>query len=166
MAIPLDRADRPPSRVPITVHPTRGSSGPDGPVVDQLMAAIARRDPNAFATLYRILAPHLNHELNALLGDPVQVRSVLWGSFVEVWWLARHRRTDSGTGRDWITTIVDRRTAEQRRLAQAGPAAPWQSAINHARVQQHHTELAALLAAPARPARRPRRSSRHRLPGQ
>jgi hypothetical protein len=145
---------RPP--VSIDAHHLACIDGPDPGVVDRLVDDVAGRDTAAFATLYRVLGPHLLRGILSRLPDPAQAGPVLCGTFVEVWRMARHHApapapgtgtgTGTGTGHNWVTAIATRRATEQSRIGATAPGS-WQAAISHARTQQHHAELAALLAA-------------------
>jgi hypothetical protein len=156
----LSRPHPRPRRVPIAVRAPNGP-GPHDAVVERLVDAVARCVPHAFGTLYRVLAPHLLQQIRTWLSEPAMARGVLWGTFVEVSWMARHHSPATGTGRAWITAVAARRAAEQDRLCSAADAS-WQATLGRTRDEQNRAALCALLSAP--PGRRPHRRGPRRSP--
>ena len=131
--------------VSIDAHHDACIDRPDPGVVDRLIDDVAGRDTAALATLYRILGPHLLRGILSHLPDPADASSVLCGTFIEVWRMTRHHAPARGTGHKWVTAIATRRVTEQSGIGATAPGS-WQAAISHARTQQHHAELAALVA--------------------
>jgi DNA-directed RNA polymerase specialized sigma24 family protein len=83
------------------------------------LAVLAHRvgegSARAFADLYDALAGTTMRVIQSQLGDSEQAESVLYATYLEVWWMAR--RHDSGRGTDvaeWVNAIAIRRACERQ----------------------------------------------------
>lgn len=87
--------------------------------VGDLLVDISTGDPDAFATLYDMLAPRVFGLILRVLVDRSQSEEVLQEVFLEVWQSAARFAPNRGQGRAWVLTIAHRRAVDRVRSAQA-----------------------------------------------
>jgi RNA polymerase sigma-70 factor (ECF subfamily) len=108
------------------VAPTWTSSGPrrpaaprpgDDPLVG-LLALVAAGDEQAFAELYRRVAPAVFGLVVKVVRDPAQAEEVTQEVFVELWRTASRFDPARGTARSWVMTCAHRRAVDRVRSAE------------------------------------------------
>ncbi|WP_203739769.1 hypothetical protein [Actinoplanes cyaneus] len=78
----------------------------------ELLALTANGDRVAFRELYEELrAPVMRQVCRSLAGSD-EIREVVYGTFVEVWWMARFHAADSAEVMPWVLDIACRRAEE------------------------------------------------------
>jgi RNA polymerase sigma-70 factor (ECF subfamily) len=85
---------------------------------DQLMTRVAGGDEQAFAELYRQLAPAVFGLVGKVVRNPAQSEEVTQEVFVEVWRRAARFDPGRGTARSWIMTCAHRRSVDRVRSAE------------------------------------------------
>ncbi len=108
---PGERGDRRLAAVP---NPDPGSVDDD-----DLMAAIARGDEEAFAELYDRMAAYVHGVTRRVVRDPAQAEEVTQEVFVEVWRTAARFDGTRGSVRTWVLTMAHRRAVDRVRSEQA-----------------------------------------------
>lgn len=86
---------------------------------DQLLAAVARGDEQAFTALYDLVAPTVVGITRRVLRDPAQAEEVAQEVLLEVWRQAARHRPERGSARTWISTIAHRRAVDRVRSEQS-----------------------------------------------
>jgi len=102
-----------------------GAVGPEPvgpPVLDGLLAAVARGDQAAFARLYDHCAGQVYGIVRRVLRDPAQSEEVAQEVLVEVWRTAPRYDPARGSATGWILTIAHRRAVDRVRSEQASRA--------------------------------------------
>lgn len=92
------------------------------PVLDGLLAAVARGDQAAFARLYDHCAGQVYGIVRRVLRDPAQSEEVAQEVLVEVWRTAPRYDAARGSATGWILTIAHRRAVDRVRSEQASRA--------------------------------------------
>ncbi|CAA9569516.1 MAG: hypothetical protein AVDCRST_MAG59-3365 [uncultured Thermomicrobiales bacterium] len=82
---------------------------------DDLIAAIARRDPNALLALYGRHGRLAFALAYRVLGDAQTAEEAVQDAFLQVWQRAASCDVGRGSGRGWLLTIVHRRAIDARR---------------------------------------------------
>jgi DNA-directed RNA polymerase specialized sigma24 family protein len=89
--------------------------------IGALVTRTAVHDRMAFRRLYAFLAMSVWHMAAHRLPNPHDAAAVTRSTFVEVWHLARHCRTDAGgDARAWVTAIAAGRVDDRTRI-RTGP---------------------------------------------
>ncbi|UWZ45155.1 sigma-70 family RNA polymerase sigma factor [Dactylosporangium matsuzakiense] len=90
------------------------------PDANQLLAAVARGDERAFATLYDQVSARVFGLIRRVLRDPAQAEEVAQEVMVEVWRTAGRFDPARGSATSWVFTIAHRRAVDRVRSEQAG----------------------------------------------
>ncbi len=86
---------------------------------EQLLAAVARGDQAAFATLYDRVAGLVFGVVRRVVRDPAQSEEVTQEVLVEVWRNAARFDDERGAAQTWVLTIAHRRAIDRVRSEQA-----------------------------------------------
>lgn len=86
---------------------------------EQVLAAVAGGDEEAFAVLYDRLAPAVHGTARAVLRDPDHAAEVTQEVMLEVWRTAPRYDAGLGSARTWVTTLAHRRAVDRVRAVQA-----------------------------------------------
>jgi RNA polymerase sigma-70 factor (ECF subfamily) len=84
-------------------------------IPDELMAAVAHGDHEAFGVLYDQLAAPVYGVVRAVVQDPAQAEDVVREVFVELWRTAFRYRGDRGGVRAWTMVAAHRHAVERAR---------------------------------------------------
>jgi RNA polymerase sigma-70 factor (ECF subfamily) len=106
---------REPTRPPDEVLQARPSG--DEPL-EPLLALVARGDQEAFAELYRLVAPAVFGLISKVVRNPAQAEEVTQEVFVELWRTAPRFDPARGAARSWIMTCAHRRAVDRVRSSQ------------------------------------------------
>jgi RNA polymerase sigma-70 factor (ECF subfamily) len=106
---------REPTRPPDEVLQARPSG--DEPL-EPLLALVARGDQEAFAELYRLVAPAVFGLISKVVRNPAQAEEVTQEVFVELWRTAPRFDPARGAARSWIMTCAHRRAVDRVRASQ------------------------------------------------
>jgi len=105
-------------------EPARPPAGPlagrpaGGDALDQLMTQVAGGDEQAFAELYRRVAPAVFGLVGKVVRNPALSEEVTQEVFVELWRDASRFDPNRGTARSWIMTCAHRRAVDRVRSAE------------------------------------------------
>jgi RNA polymerase sigma-70 factor (ECF subfamily) len=96
-------------------------SAPSGvqPDFDSLVMKMARNEPGAFDTLFRLFYWRVYRTAVAVIRDPAQAEEVVQEAFIEVWRAAGQFDPGKGTASAWMLTIARRRAIDRVRSAAA-----------------------------------------------
>jgi RNA polymerase sigma-70 factor, ECF subfamily len=86
--------------------------------LSRLLELVARGDEEAFAELYRQVAPAVFGLASRVVRDPAQAEEVAQEVFVELWRTASRFDPARGTARAWIMTCAHRRAVDRVRSAE------------------------------------------------
>jgi RNA polymerase sigma-70 factor (ECF subfamily) len=89
---------------------------------EELMAAVASGDLDAFGELYDRFSPAVHGVATRVLRDPTRAEEVTQEVFLEVWRGAEAYRADRGGVRTWLVTIAHRRAIDVVRSVEASRA--------------------------------------------
>jgi RNA polymerase sigma-70 factor (ECF subfamily) len=103
-------------RRPAAGAPAAPRSGDDP--LEGLLALVARGDEQAFAELYRRVAPAVFGLVVRVVRDPAQAEEVTQEVFVELWRTASRFDPARGTTRSWVMTCAHRRAVDRVRSAE------------------------------------------------
>ncbi len=78
-----------------------------------LLAAVAQRDRPAFGALYEALCRSTTQVACRMLCRTEDVRAVVHGTFVEVWWMARFHPAADTDVMAWVSGIATRRAMDR-----------------------------------------------------
>jgi RNA polymerase sigma-70 factor (ECF subfamily) len=102
-----------------TSEPRRPSAPPPGDVpLEGLLALVAGGDEQAFAEIYRRIAPAVFGLVVKVVRDPAQAEEVTQEVFVELWRTASRFDPARGTARSWVMTCAHRRAVDRVRSAE------------------------------------------------
>ena len=93
-------------------------AGNPNEVLQQLLAACARRDQSAFAELYRITSAKLFAVSLRILKREDWAEEILQDSFVNIWNHAEDYRADLAAPMTWMTSVVRNRSLDWVRRPQ------------------------------------------------
>jgi RNA polymerase sigma-70 factor (ECF subfamily) len=98
---------------------TASASNSTDPTPEELLAAAARGDEQAFARLYDLTAPRVYGMVLRVVRDPAQSAEVTQDVYLEVW--RQSARFDAGRGAvlPWLLMIAHRRAVDRVRAAQS-----------------------------------------------
>ena len=105
-------------------EPARPPAGPlagrpaGGDALGQLMTQVAGGDEQAFAELYRRVAPAVFGLVGKVVRNPALSEEVTQAVFVELWRGASRFDPGRGTARSWIMTCAHRRAVDRVRSAE------------------------------------------------
>jgi len=91
---------------------------PGGDPLEGLLALLAGGDEQAFAELYRRVAPAVFGLVTKVVRNPAQAEEVTQEVFVELWRTAPRFDPARGTARSWIMTCAHRRAVDRVRSAE------------------------------------------------
>lgn len=91
----------------------------EGRTPEELMAAVADGDQDAFAALYDRFAPAVHGTARAVLRDPDHAAEVTQEVLLEAWRTAPRYDPAQGSPRTWLTTLAHRRAVDRVRAVQA-----------------------------------------------
>ena len=103
-----------------------------------LVERVSRRDRTALRLIYAQLCPSATRTACRTLSRTEDVRAVVQGTFVEVWWMARFHTAADVDITAWVLGIAARRAGERARARE--PEAGW--AVEN---ERHRLEIDALL---------------------
>jgi len=118
---------KPTERTPVALTWTRHApSRPPGPraaragegSLELLLELVARGDEQAFAALYRQVAPAVFGLVSRVVRNPAQSEEVTQEVFVELWRTASRFDPERGAARSWIMTTAHRRAVDRVRSSQ------------------------------------------------
>jgi RNA polymerase sigma-70 factor, ECF subfamily len=89
-----------------------------GDPLEELLALVAGGDEEAFAELYRRVAPAVFGLVARVVRDPAQSEEVTQEVFVELWRTASRFDPARGTARSWVMTCAHRRAVDRVRSAE------------------------------------------------
>ena len=96
------------------------SSTEDTPTTtEELMAAVARGDQDAFAQVYDRVARAVHATAQAVLRDPDHAAEVTQEVMLEAWRTATRYDRSQGTVRTWMITLAHRRAVDRVRSVQS-----------------------------------------------
>jgi RNA polymerase sigma-70 factor, ECF subfamily len=100
-------------------EPRRPAAPPPGDVpLEGLLALVAGGDEQAFAELYRRIAPAVFGLVVKVVRDPAQAEEVTQEVFVELWRTASRFDPARGAARSWVMTCAHRRAVDRVRSAE------------------------------------------------
>jgi RNA polymerase sigma-70 factor, ECF subfamily len=113
--VALTWARREPPRPAAGVTP---AAPPGGDPLEGLLALVAGGDEQAFAELYRRVAPAVFGLVTKVVRNPAQAEEETQEVFVELWRTAPRFDPARGTARSWIMTCAHRRAVDRVRSAE------------------------------------------------
>ncbi|MBW3601951.1 MAG: sigma-70 family RNA polymerase sigma factor [Actinobacteria bacterium] len=103
-------------------HPLRSVAGggpTETPSEDELLAGVARGEPDAFAALYDRLAASVYGLVRRVVRDPAQSEEVTQEVLLEVWRTAPRFDASRGSAVTWVMTMAHRRAVDRVRSEQS-----------------------------------------------
>src|SRR5579864_3689689 len=100
---------------------------PVGRSDEAILAALAQRDLNALEELYDRYGKIAYSLAYRIVGDRGTAEDVLQEAFLSVWRRAGSYRTDKGSARNWLLSIVHHRSIDRlRHVAASGTLIPYE----------------------------------------
>lgn len=108
-----------PSAAAHHLHSVPGATAATPATLEDLLAAVAKGDQDAFAAVYDRVGGQVYGLVRRVLRDPAQSEEVTQEVLLEVWRSASRFERERGTANGWIMTMAHRRAVDRVRSEQA-----------------------------------------------